>query len=253
MENKTWLKWSEEETELLRTHWESSTMEVLLQTFPNRQYNSLMNKANSLGIKSKIKRKRKGSLDFLDSINTQSSYWWGFIMADGHLTKKGELIIHLNKTDDVHLSKLANMLHIETRIRKDIAILRIQDLSFGKKWLEIFNINSPKTYTPPNLSLFYNKEILLPFFIGLVDGDGCIWESKNWLQLRVELHGNWFTELQHMAQQLKVHYNIDCKVKMTKRGFAKLEINTKKDLRILKEYVKNVDFLERKWSKLDTL
>ena len=253
MTNKTWLKWSVEEVELLKTHWKSSTMEVLLNTFPNRKYSSLMLKATALGIKSEIKRKRKGSLDFLDKINIQSSYWWGFIMADGHLTKKGELIIQLNKIDNNHLTKLANLLGITTNIRKDLTILRIQDKKFGEKWLNIFNIITPKTYTPPNLSIFYTKELLLPFFIGLVDGDGCIWKSKNWLNLRVELHGNWFLELQNISEKLKLYYDIDCKVKMTKRNTSKLEINTKKDLRILKDYIKNVSYLERKWSKLDTL
>jgi hypothetical protein len=254
MQNKTWLKWSEEEIELLKIHWKSSTMEILLNTFPNRKYTSLMLKATELGIKSEIKRKRKGSLEFLNNINIQTAYWWGFIMADGHLTKKGELIIQLNKKDENHLNKLALLLNTKTNIIKEnFIILRIQDKNFGKKWLDIFNINTPKTYTPPNLSLFYNKELLLPFLIGLIDGDGCIWKSKNWLNLRIELHSNWFSELQIISNNLKEFYDIECKVKTTKRGTSKIDINTKKDLKILKDYIKNVEFMERKWSKLDTL
>lgn len=253
MKNKTWKKWTEDEIELLKIHWESSTMEELFKTFPNRTYNSLMLKAQEVGVKSKIKRKRKGSLDFLDSININSAYWWGFIIGDGHLTKKGELIIQLNKKDKYHLDKLANLLNTKTRIRKDSVFLRIQSKSFGEKWLKIFNIVTPKTYTPPNLSIFYTKQLLLPFFIGLIDADGCIWESKNWLNLRIELHGNWFTELQFISEQLKIHYNIESKIKITKKGTSKLDINTKKDLKILRDYVQNVEFMERKWSKLDTL
>jgi len=254
MENKTWKKWNTEEIDLLKIHWESSSMTELLNHFPNRKYTSLMLKARELGIKSKIKRKRKGSLDFLDIVNIRSSYWWGFIMADGHLTKKGELIIQLNRKDETHLNKLALLLNTKTRIIKEnFVLLRIQDKNFGEKWLEVFNIKTPKTYTPPNLSIFYNKELLIHFFIGLIDGDGCIWESKKWLNLRIELHSNWFTELQLISNKLKEFYNIDSKVKITKKGTSKLEINTKKDLKILKEYTKDNECLERKWSKLDPL
>lgn len=254
MRNKTWLKWSEAELELLKVHWKSSTMETLLQAFPNRKYTSLMQKAREIGVISEIKRKRKGSLKFLNNINIQSAYWWGFIMADGHLTKKGELIIQLNKRDENHLNKLAALLNTKTTIIKEnFVVLRIQDKSFGERWLKIFNIKTPKTYTPPDLSVFYNTELLLPFFIGLIDGDGCIWESKKWLSLRIELHNNWLNELELISNKLKEFYGISCKVKTTKRGTSKLDINTKKDLKILKDYVKNVNFLERKWSRLDSL
>ena len=263
MKNKTWLKWTEEEIDLLKIHWKFSTMKILLSNFPNRTYNSLMLKASQLGIKSEIERKRKGSLQYLEVLDSNSCYWWGFIIADGHLSKKGELVISLDIKDKVHLKKIATHLNrfITEReyvnsFTKNISVscnLRIQDKVFGKKWLSILNINSPKTYTPPDLSIFLTKEKLLPFFIGLVDGDGCIWVSKNWLNLRIELHLNWLNTLEIIAFKLKEFYNIDCKVKVTKKLTAKLEINTKKDLKILKNSLNNLDYLERKWSKLYTL
>ncbi len=253
MQNKTWNRWTEEEIELLKIHWKSSTMENLLKTFPNRKYSSLMLKATELGIKSEIKRKRKGSLNYLDVLHPNSCYWWGFIIADGHLTKKGELIITLNEKDELHLTKLAKHLNCSLSKRLNFVTLRIQDQKFGNNWLKILNINSPKTYTPPDLSIFLSKIDLLPFFIGLIDGDGCIWESKNWLQLRVELHGNWFNILQLISSKLKLFYDIECKVKLTKRGTSKIDINTKKDLKILKDFINNTEYLERKWSKLESL
>lgn len=253
MKNKTWSKWTKEECEKLKIHWKSSTMEELLKVFPNRTYNTLMQKAQSFGIKSEIQRKRKGSLEFLNTLNSKSCYWWGFIIADGHITHKGELIISLNELDTDHLNKLAKHLNRYTSKRLNMVNLRIQDKKFGKEWLTKLKINSPKTYTPPDLSVFLTQNNLLPFFIGMIDGDGCIWESKNWLNLRVELHGNWLNTLQLLSDKLKEFYDIDCKVKTTKRGTSKIDINTKKDLLILKNYINNVEFLERKWSKLDTL
>lgn len=247
---KTWTKWTEEEIELLKIHWKSSTMEQLLAVFPTRKYNILMQKAREVGIKSQIKRKRKGSLNFLDNITEESCYWWGFIMADGHITKKGELIITLKNVDIEHLKVLSNNLKCTVSERKGMCTLRIQDKQFGNKWLSLLEINSAKTYTPPNLSIFITKENLLPFFIGLVDGDGCIWKSKNWLNLRVELHGNWLNTLQLISDKLQEFYNISSKVKTTKKGTSKLDINTKKDLALLKEYTNKIYCMSRKWDKL---
>lgn len=250
---KTWNKWSEEENEKLKIHWESSNMKKLMQEFPNRTYQSLMKQAAKLKIKSKIFRKRKGSLEFLNQLNPKSCYWWGFIIADGHISHKGELAITLSSLDKEHLLKLSSILGCNISERGNFVHLRLGDKSFGEKWLNILSINAPKTYFPPDLSIFYTKKNLISFIIGLIDGDGCIWESKGWLNLRIELHGNWLNTLQLISNKLKEFYNIDCKIKISKRGFSQLNINTKKDLKILKEHIFNVDYLERKWNKLSNL
>jgi hypothetical protein len=260
---KTWNKWSEEEREKLKIHWKSSTMKELLEQFPNRTYQSLMKEASKLGIKSEVARKRKGSLEFLNQLNPKSCYWWGFIIADGHLAKRGDLIIQLDIQDENHLKKLNEYLNTTIYYKESLntytknlskqVILRIADKSFANKWLNILSINAPKTYFPPDLSIFYTKEYLLPFVIGLIDGDGCIWEGNDWLNLRIELHGNWLNTLQLISDKLKKFYDIDCKIKTSKRGFSQLNINTKKDLKILKDYIPNVNYLERKWNKLSNL
>lgn len=35
-----------------------------------------------------------------------------------------------------------------------------------------------KTYFPPDLSLFLNKDLLIYFLIGFIDGDGCLTLSQ---------------------------------------------------------------------------
>lgn len=69
----------------------------------------------------------------------------------------------------------------------------------------------------------------------------------------IELHGNWLNTLQLISDKLKEFYDIDCKIKTNKRGFSQLNITTKKDLKILKDYISNVDYLVRKWNKLSNL
>lgn len=261
--SKTWKKWTKEEDELLKIHWKLSAMKELMKQFSTRTYQSLMKRAAFLKIKSEISRKRQGSLEFLNQLNPKSSYWWGFIIADGYLSKRGDLIINLNIKDKEHLLKLSNHLNCKISERKYInsytnsesysCNLAIADKKFANKWLKILEINSPKTYTPPNLSIFLNKENFIYFIIGLIDGDGCIWESKNWLNLRIELHLNWLNTLKLISSKLKEFYDIDCKINTTKKNTSKLEINTKKDLKILKSFINSVDFMERKWSKLSNL
>lgn len=257
--NKTWLKWTDEEVESLKIHWPHSTMKELLEAFPNRNYNMLMQKAQSLDIRSQIDRKRKGSFGFLDTLNKNSAYWWGFIMADGHLSSVGALIVTISSKDKSHLEKLATHLNcsVSTKVKKsgygtsEMSSVVLQDISFATKWLDILNIHSPKTYTPPDLSIFYTPELFIYFFLGLIDGDGCIWISKDWPNLRIELHGNWFSTLEDMSKKLKDFYGIESKVKMTKRGTSKIDINTKEDLIKLRKYCTKVECLDRKWLRLD--
>lgn len=261
LKSKKFNKWSKNEDEILKEAWRHDSMSELLKKFPNRTYDSLMLRANKfLHIKSEINRNRIGSLNFLDSINKKSSYWWGFIMADGTLSENNGLYILLSCVDELHLKKLSKILgcnmHKRTVINNytkklsDVIYLTISDKKFSIKWLNILKIHSPKTYTAPDLSIFMTKEALLSFFIGLIDGDGCIWESRNWIQLRIELHINWFDTLFLISNKLKEFYDIDSKVKITKRGTSKIEINTKKDLRILFSNLDGLDYLERKWNKL---
>lgn len=257
IKSNKWTHWDNTQDELLKNSWEYNTMKELLEKFSNRTYNQLVKRAQILGVKSKTNRARKGNLNFLNTLTITSCYWWGFIIADGYLSKRGDLKISLNIKDDIHLQKLAN--HLETTVKystnhnTDYCTISTGNKEFANKWLSILKIDKPKTYYPPNLSIFLTKDNLLPFFIGIIDGDGCIWESKKWISLRVELHGNWLNTLQLISNKLKEFYDIDCKIKTSNRGYAQLNINTKKDLKILKNYINNVEYLERKWDKLANL
>lgn len=256
--------WSKEEDKLLIDAWKFDSMKQLLSKFPNRTYDSILQRATKfLKVKSEVNRLRKGSFKFLDNLNPKSCYWWGFIIADGHLSIKNGLYIGISINDKDHIEILANHINKNLYYRKTInsfnnkisemCILNMGDKNFAEKWLKILNINSPKTYTPPDLSIFLNKENLIYFLIGFIDGDGCIWKSKNWVNLRIELHINWLNTLNLLSKKIKKFYNIESKVKVTKKKTAKLEINTKKDLLIFKNYLKDIEFMTRKWSKLDLI
>ncbi|MGM9530399.1 LAGLIDADG family homing endonuclease [Intestinibacter sp.] len=259
-------KWSKEEEDLLKFHWENSDMETLLRVLPDRTYSQMMNKAKLLKVTSKAERKRQGSLDFLDNLTEKSSYWWGFIMADGHLSPRGELYICLSGKDSDYLKVLAKHLKCKTTLRiksggfstkdSEFIDLRIQDKKFQEKWYSILDYTNPKTYNPPKLDIFYNKKLLIYFLIGLIDGDGSIWisncteTSKGSISLRIEVHPNWEERLRELISKIEEFYNIKFNIKTSSKGYIKAEIASKKDLEELYKYIDNCDYMARKWDKV---
>lgn len=259
-------RWSEEEETLLKYHWENSNMETLLDALPNRTYSQMMNKAKLLKVKSNINRKRQGSLDFLDNLTKQSAYWWGFIMADGHLSPRGELCISLSGKDKDYLMVLAEHLKCKTTLRiksggfsvnnSEFIDLRIQDKKFQEKWYSILEYTNPKTYNPPKLDIFYTKELLVYFLIGLIDGDGSIWISNQTetnhgsITLRIEVHPSWENRFRELFSKIEELYNIKFNIKTSSKGYIKAEIASRKDLEELYKYIDNCDYMARKWDKV---
>jgi intein/homing endonuclease len=127
------------------------------------------------------------------------------------------------------------------------------DAEFGKKWLEILEIRDKKTYVPPNLDIFFDKERLVYFFIGLVDGDGCIWlRKKRWIHLKIEIHVNWLPVLQKLSIALKELYGIESKVSVSKKNTAVMQINGVENFRLLQSFLIGIDFMERKWDQIQS-
>jgi hypothetical protein len=260
--NKTW---TEEEIELLKYHWQYSDMETLLNALPGRTYDQMMNKAQLLKVKSQIKRKRQGSLDFLDNLTPQSAYWWGFIMADGHLSPGGVLCFCLSGKDQDYLKVLAEHLKCKTTLRiksggfskenSEFIDLRIQDKKFQEKWYSILEYINPKTYNPPKLDVFYKKDLLIYFLIGLIDGDGSIWISNQTetchgsISLRIEVHPNWHDRFVELFSKIDEFYNIKFNIRMSNKGYVKADIASRYDLEKITKYLKDCDYMHRKWDK----
>lgn len=262
--NKTW---TEEEIELLKIHWAHSDMETLLSMFPGRNYNQLMCKAGQLKIKSETRRNRKGSLSFLNTLTPQSAYWWGFIMADGHLSPEGFLQIGISGKDKEYLQVLANHLKCELHYREKIkcgfttddsslAEIRIGDKKFIKEWYNKLSYVNPKTENPPKLDIFYKEELLVYFLIGFIDGDGSIWRSNKTktnigsITLRIEIHPTWENTLRELCNKIDKFYGIQFNVKLSSKGFIKAEIASQSDLFELYKYINKCDYLKRKWNRV---
>lgn len=260
------IRWTKEEEELLKFHWENSDMETLLNALPNRTYSQMMQKAQILKVTSKVKRKRQGSLNFLDNLTKNSAYWWGFIMADGHLSPRGELCICLSGKDQDYLKVLANHLKCKTTLRikssgysedkTEFIDLRIQDKKFQEKWYSILEYTNPKTYNPPKLDIFYTKDLLIYFLIGFIDGDGSIWISNQSdtchgsIALRIEVHPSWEDRFKELFSKIEEFYNIKFNIRTSSKGYIKAEIASRKDLENLSKYIDDCDYMPRKWNKV---
>lgn len=244
--------WTKEENEKLKEAWETYTMEKLLSEFPGRTYQQIQLHANWLGYHSQTDRKRKCDISFLDinNLNPISSYWWGFIMADGCIRREGQLIIQLKDADKEHLEKFVK--HTKSSIIETNGFVRTtcNNKKTINEWMDVFCMNeNAKTYFPPKLDVFLDDFIY--FFIGFVDGDGCIWICNNYPQLKIELHKSWVQNLMWFARVLKNDYGVSSvKTKISKKGTAVLTIENRNDILKIYEYSLKTDSLDRKWGKL---
>ena len=172
-------------------------------------------------------------------------------MADGHISKTNTLIISLKNTDKGHLQKIAKRLSVEVK-ENDKGFVKIQgnDKLRIESWRETLCMEeTAKTYFPPKLEVFQNDFVY--FFIGFVDGDGCIWFSRNYPQLKIELHKSWKGNLDRFAKILKENYGLESvTTKISKKGTAVLTIAKREDIIALGNYAKEVEYLERKWDKI---
>ena len=257
IKSNRYTKWTKDEDELLIKNWATASKDDLKVLFPNRNKTQLMNRAQYLGLKCEISRNRNSDLSFLElnSLTPNSAYWWGYIMADGHISKNS-IMISSSYKDVYHLNKLSEKLKSNLKVRNYIntftnsesisVCTSASDIKKVSKWREMLDIsNSAKTYFPPNLSIF--EDLFIYFFIGFVDGDGCIW-NQSYPVLKIEIHNTWLETLKYFEKQL-IKYGIkSTKVKIGKKNTAILTINNRNDLINISRYCNKIDYLERKWN-----
>lgn len=116
---------------------------------------------------------------YFDSIDTEEkAYWLGFIFADGCImsnTYSFELTLGLK--DKNHIDKFIRSINysgkIYTKKHSVSCCLRSKHL-----WTTLNNYGcTPKkslTLNFPELTIFKNRDLLIPFIRGYFDGDGCI-------------------------------------------------------------------------------
>lgn len=130
-------------------------------------------------------RKYKLNEHFFDGLNEKSSYWLGFLYADGYVRmkdgKSGELKIKLKDTDKGHIEKFLKDIECEKPIKCGIdgkskfCSVTIYSNSLVNKLFDLGCVNNKtQKIRLPKL----NEPLMSHFIRGYFDGDGSISKVK---------------------------------------------------------------------------
>lgn len=188
--------WTEQEKEILTNNYSNTALVELCSLIPSKGKRSIYEMARRLGLK-----KERIRIDCFAEISLESSYWGGFLAADGCIGDNNSLQVKLQGRDHKHLEKLNTFLGRskpislytrDTNKGKDFLTSHLQTVSQPVcKDLELnFNIKPRKTqnYNPP---YWLSGDLALAFIKGYIDGDGHICLPSNSKFSRLEIIGTW--------------------------------------------------------------
>lgn len=258
-------KWDKNDKILLKKHYANSDKKTIEDLFPNVKWNAIKEIARKIGIK-RLTEYRKGDLSPLLKETNTAYYWIGFIMADGWISKEGQLVIGLSQKDKYHLEKLAILLKTEVKIinktetiffgkkykRENIVRLTVQDKKLGLKLKNKMNISIKKTYNPPNLSFLNTNNKFMSFLAGFIDGDGSFSNAKC-VSLKIQCHKNWLNNFIYIKNRLDNIINNNIRVFIDEKKYASLTTSNQTFLSKLKKFMikLNIPIMDRKWDKID--
>jgi predicted DNA-binding protein YlxM (UPF0122 family) len=191
--------------------------------------------------------------DLIFSIKTyDSSYWAGFLAADGNVFGN-TILIHLHSKDYKHLEKYKYFVktNVNVIINKKSCYIKFRSNKIAQDLKENFNIvpNKSLILEAPNLN---NDENIRHFIRGYFDGDGCFYCGKN--RQSFEIYSGSINILKwilyNIKKQLKVNDII--KVRHKKNNVYRFSFGGKKDvINIMNWLYKDCEdnYLERKYNK----
>ncbi len=183
--------WTNQETSILRKHYGVCRHRTdLMKMLPGRSYDAISCKAYNMDLRGNpYNSNRQYDVDFsaFRTVDRNSSYWAGFIAGDGHITKRGSLIVGLSDKDASHLYKLKDYtgytgsIATEDRITNFGAfprrVLRISCVSLCDNLVSVFGIPSgdkSQILRLPDI----DDDLVIDFVAGYFDADGCLYMSK---------------------------------------------------------------------------
>lgn len=257
--------YTEAELELLQKLWPIATMEELREAFPARSQCGLIQKAKGMGLEIEKTRMRKGDIAPLVDGSLVSFYWLGFILADGHITKAGQLTIKVNDPEERHLEAFAEYVGAKVKkpysnLDKSYAIngflseeslrklrrVAVQDPETCKKIMEILGLsNTNKTTNPPNKTSLddMSDEQVTALFIGFFDGDGGTPVTR--FGGRIENHISWKSYHEAIAKR-----GLCSEPFVGKKGTSSIYVPKEKMISMAKFITEHsLPVLRRKWKK----
>jgi hypothetical protein len=275
--------WTNEEINKLKSLYPTTKFKILLKEFPQRSHQDINDKASKLKIPKIINGQERIS-DVSPLLNEDfiSYYWIGYIFADGSIDyNRFTLSFGQSETDENQVRRLAKFLNCNVQYRikpkgiimgkkvnsKPSYVLNITDTILIPKLVEKFDFKPLKTYNPPDLFYFDNKDInfFIAFLIGFIDGDGTIQlvktkegikttEENAGINIAIKCHKKWMSTLTYISEKITNYLNLKkytCEI--NKADMASISFSSFKIARFLKlkTIELNLPVLERKWNKID--
>lgn len=177
-------KWEKWEDDFLRLVYVDKTiMRNQIAIVLNRHPATITKKIVKLGLQRNKKLNYEVNENFFEKWTEKSAYILGFIMADGHLRKKGYgIVINVCDSDKNHLQKISNLISPNYKLKLTKKFdKKYNKTYFGWSW----SIHNQKLYQSlikigvlPNKTGFENwasdlpEELRWHFIRGYFDGDG---------------------------------------------------------------------------------
>ena len=126
-----------------------------------------------------------------DSIDTEEkAYWLGFMFADGYVSKRYTVSLTLKESDRSHVERFARFFNIrKIHIGEGITKLNNKKYKYCRWSIQnkhlhdtLYSLgcvqNKSLILKFPTKKIFKDQELIYDFIRGYVDGDGCLWISK---------------------------------------------------------------------------
>lgn len=212
---------------------------------------------------------RKFNSDYFKEITTPNqAYWLGFIYADGWVVcnykhRNYELGIELCDIDEQQLIDFNNELggvhtiihkHYEKYIcdYKNISIVDTVCIRIYSKQIitDLISHNVLENKTLKKEYSIVDDSLFFDFLRGYIDGDGCIYNNKDFKKSQVHITSSHDNILLYLKEKLLL-YNIECYVYKEKDRKYRLCIKNKDIIRFLDMiyYNSSVQKLNRKYEK----
>lgn len=253
----------------------------LVKLFKGRTYHGIAARARILGVRgnksylNSISNKRiEVNQEFFNLATPLSSYWAGFIAADGCVLSNSNVVrVSISNKDKMHLCRfksdsgfggdvleyVGTTSTIRGKVVKSGPMVRMNVGGVGFTWInklkDIYNITPRKTKTLlPPIELDYINS--LSYISGYIDGDGCLYinsVNKEGVLLRKRLYLE-ILGTKHLLEWIKCLFDSISPVKRSssvikKKGCYKYSVGGKRLFVLLDSLCSvNVPRLRRKWA-----
>lgn len=189
-------------------------------------------------------RKYDVNIDYFKIIDTEEkAYWFGFLLADGHVSINGHVMIALQNRDVNHLEKFKEALssnhpiipHIQYNTSSITIGCREMANDLNEKG---FNNNKSKSFDVEKIVASVPSQLVNHFIRGYFDGDGCVGIYKQTHSDKKMYHIS-ILGIEDFMKFIQKSTDLSCQLKLDARTSSTYQLiaRSKSEVLKLKEYL----------------